>query len=66
MKRLETDEQTFSTPPCFNFNLKLKKPNQGKTAERVQVRNNWVLGFGVIVIVVQVLGKYMIIRYLDP
>ena len=27
---------------------------------------NSVLGFWVIVIVVQVLGKYMIIRYLDP
>ena len=33
---------------------------------RVQVLNDWVLGFWVIVIVVQVLGKYMIIRYLDP
>ena len=28
--------------------------------------NNWVLRVWVIVIVVQVLGKYMIIRYLDP
>ena len=26
----------------------------------------WVLGFRVIVIIVQVLGKYMIIGYLDP
>ena len=25
-----------------------------------------MLGFGVIVVIVQVLGKYMIIRYLDP
>ena len=33
---------------------------------RVQVPNNVVLGFWVIVIIVQVLGKYMIIRYLDP
>ena len=32
---------------------------------RVQVLKNWVLGFWVIVIVVQVLGKYMIIRNLD-
>ena len=24
------------------------------------------LGFGIIVLIVQVLGKYMIIRYLDP
>ena len=35
-------------------------------AQGVQVPNNWVLGFWVIVIIVQVLGKYMIIRYLDP
>ena len=33
---------------------------------RVHVPNNLVLGFWVIVIIVQVLGKYMIIRYLDP
>ena len=33
---------------------------------RVQVANNYVLGFRVIVIVVQVLGEYMIIGYLDP
>ena len=34
--------------------------------QRVQVPNNQVLGFGVILTIVQVLGKYMIIRYLDP
>ena len=34
--------------------------------QRVQVPNNWVLEFWVIGIVVQALGKYMIIRYLDP
>ena len=33
---------------------------------RVHVANNWVLGFRVIGIIVTVLGKYMIIRYLDP
>ena len=32
----------------------------------VQVPNNQVPGFRVIVILVQVWGKYMIIRYLDP
>ena len=32
---------------------------------RVQVPNNLILGFWVIVIVVQILGKYMILRYLD-
>ena len=31
-----------------------------------QVPNNQVPGFGVIVIIVQVMGKYMISRYLDP
>ena len=35
-------------------------------AQRVHVPNNLVLGFWVIVILIQVLGKYMIIRYLDP
>ena len=35
-------------------------------AQRVHVPNNEVLGFWVIVIIVQVLGKYMIIMYLDP
>ena len=34
--------------------------------QSVQVPHSWVLGFGVIVIVVKVLGKYMINRYLDP
>ena len=33
---------------------------------RVQVPHNLVLRAWVVVIVVQVLGKYMIIRYLDP
>ena len=28
--------------------------------------NNLVLGFGVIGIIVQALGKYMVIQYLDP
>ena len=35
-------------------------------ALRVHVPNNWVLRVLVIAIVVQVLGKYMTIRYLDP
>ena len=33
---------------------------------RIHVSNNWVLRVLVIVIIVQVLGKSMIIRYLDP
>ena len=33
---------------------------------RVQVPGNWVLGILVVVILVQVWGKYMIIGYLDP
>ena len=31
----------------------------------IQVPNNWVLGFWVLEIMVQVLGEYIIIRYLD-
>ena len=38
----------------------------GSESQRVHVPNNKVLGFWVIVILVQVLGKYMIIGYLDP
>ena len=34
--------------------------------QRVQIPNNKGLGFWVIVIIAQVLGKYMMIRYLDP
>ena len=33
---------------------------------RVHVPNIWVLGFWVIVVVEKVVGKYMIIRCLDP
>ena len=32
---------------------------------RVQVTNNLVLGFWVALITVQVLGRYVIVRYLD-
>ena len=32
----------------------------------VHVPNNWILGVWVIVLIVLVLGKYLIIRYLDP
>ena len=39
---------------------------QNLMSQRVQVPNNLVLGFWVIVILVQGLGKYVIIRYLDP
>ena len=35
-------------------------------ALRVHVPNNWVLGFWVVMVIVQVLGQYMIIGYLDP
>ena len=34
-------------------------------ALRVQVPNSWLLGFGVVAILVHVLGEYMIIWYLD-
>ena len=33
---------------------------------RVHVPSNWVLRVLVIVVLVQVLGKYMIVRYVDP
>ena len=33
---------------------------------RVQVLNTWVVGIWVVVIIMQLLGKYMNIRYLDP
>ena len=33
---------------------------------RVHVPNNWVLGLGVVINIIQVMGKYMIVRYLDP
>ena len=33
---------------------------------RVHVPNNWVLGIWVIVVMVQVWGKYTIIGHLDP
>ena len=35
-------------------------------ALRVHVPSNWILRALVLVIIVPVLGKYMIIRYLDP
>ena len=35
-------------------------------SQRVQVPNNWVLEFWVIVGIVQVSGKYMIIKHVDP
>ena len=44
----------------------IRGPVVQKSSLRVQVLSNWVLGFWVVVLVVQVLGKYMSIRYLDP
>ena len=35
-------------------------------SQRVRVTNKWVLGSRVIVTIVQVLGKPMTIKYLDP
>ena len=39
---------------------------KGSLTQRVQVPNNQVLGFGEIGILVQILGRYMVILYLDP
>ena len=52
--------------PQFTVLLIVQGTSSVSLSQRVQVPNNWVLGFFVIVIIVQVLGKYMIIRYLDP
>ena len=45
-----------------------KSPGGGQECgpERVQVATSWVLGCWVLVIIVQVLGWYMLIRSLDP
>ena len=40
--------------------------HNGHKTVMVQVPSNWVLSFGVMVILVHVLGKYMTIGYLDP
>ena len=42
------------------------RPSNSDYAQRVQLPNNEVLGIRVVVILVQVLGKHMIIGYLDP
>ena len=39
---------------------------QGRAFGPLAQLSLFLLGFGVIVIIVQVLGKYMIVRYLDP
>ena len=41
-------------------------PVTNRTTLRVHVPNNWVPRVLVMVIIVEVLGKYMIIEYLDP
>ena len=49
-------------PNCSGLNpLKRLSPTL-----RVHVPNNWVLGTWAIVIRVQLWGKYMMIKYLDP
>ena len=40
--------------------------NETTITQRVRVPNIWVPGIWVIVIIIEVLGKYMIIGYLDP
>ena len=59
-------------PDVFDTSVGLGSPHGLETSfslsQRVHVPNNLVLGFWVIVIIVQVLGKYsyIIIEYLDP
>ena len=38
----------------------------GSSPVRVQAPNTYVLGYWVIVIMVQLLGKYLTVGYLDP
>ena len=55
----------YSSLP-FQPSFLLAPSKFSKLTLRVQVPNNWVLRALVIVILVQVSGKYMSIRYLDP
>ena len=56
----------FFVPGYQTRSPKAKQHTGCSLSLNVQVPCNWVLGIWVIVIVVQVLGKYMIIKYLDP
>ena len=70
-----TGRNTYGTPVRFHVSLGGFKESktwsggssgQGILTLRVHVPNNQVLGTRVIVLIVQALGKYMIMRYLDP
>ena len=55
------------TEACLpSTSLRLPILDGASLTQRVQVPNNQVLGLWVIGNIVQVLGTYMIIRYLDP
>ena len=51
---------------AFKVEAPLKPVSVVHGALRVHVPNNYILGILVILIVVLVLGKFLIIRYLDP
>ena len=52
--------------PCFSGRAEGRRWPSDSMTQRVNVPNNSVLGLRVILILVQVLGKYMILRDLDP
>ena len=59
--------QTMSVDPSSLYSLvQATRALPQALTLRVHVPNNLVLGILVIVIIVQVWGKYMIIVYLDP
>ena len=62
---VEPDTHSQKNPTSGPRGVSPKHPEVIPKTQRVQVPNNKVLGFWVIVTIVQVLGKYMIIRYLD-
>ena len=65
----EAPVMTFRTAklPGFARSDGCKSPCcRNALTQRIHVSNNQVLGIWVLVIMVQVLGKYMTIRYLDP
>ena len=52
--------------PIASLSLQKSPAREQCLTQRIHVPNNEVLGFWVVVAIVQVLGKYMIFKYLDP
>ena len=64
LRQLHNCHWTRHTCCPFLIGSQPSRNKNGPNPQRVHVANNLVLGIWVIVIIVQVLGKYMIIRYL--